>query len=63
MDDIFAIQDEIALAILNAIKIKLFAEKKETVLKRYTNNVEAYQLYMQGRWLNWDINLTEQKLF
>ncbi len=59
LEDIFEIQDEISLAILNAIKIKLFPEEKETVLKRYTDNVEAYQLYMQGRYLVYKYNGTE----
>ncbi|MDH5251633.1 MAG: hypothetical protein OEW40_21745, partial [Cyclobacteriaceae bacterium] len=49
LEDIFAIQDEVSLAILNAIKIKLFVTNKEAVLKKYTENVEAYQLYLQGR--------------
>ena len=49
LEDIFDIQDEISLAILNAIKIKLFEDEKEAVLRRYTNNTEAYQLYLQGR--------------
>ncbi len=49
MEDIFAIQDELSLAILNAVKIKLFGAEKEAVLKRYTDNVEAYQLYLQAR--------------
>jgi len=49
LEDIFAIQDEISLAILNAIKIKLFGAEKDAVLKRYTENVEAYQLYLNGR--------------
>jgi serine/threonine-protein kinase len=49
LEDIFDIQDEISLAILNSIKIKLFGEAKETVLKKYTDNPEAYQLYLQGR--------------
>jgi adenylate cyclase len=49
LEDIFDIQDEISLAILNAIKIKLFGAAKEAVLKKYTNNPEAYQLYLQGR--------------
>ncbi len=48
--DIFDIQDEIALAILKAIKIKLFEKEKRNVLKRYTDNTEAYQLYLQGRY-------------
>ena len=46
--DIFDIQDEIALAILKAIKITLFGQEKN--LKRYTNNSEVYQLYLQGRY-------------
>lgn len=49
LEDIFAIQDEVSLAILNAIKIKLFGEEKKAVLKKYTENVEAYQSYLQGR--------------
>lgn len=50
LKDIFEIQDEISLAILNAIKIKLFFDNKEAVLKKYTDNIEAYQLYLQGRY-------------
>lgn len=50
LDDIFEVQDEIALAILNAIKIRLIESDKEDILKRYTNNTEAYQLYLQGRY-------------
>jgi len=49
LEDIFDIQDEIALAILNAIKIKLLDAEKKSVLKRYTDNTEAYQLYLLGR--------------
>jgi TolB-like protein/class 3 adenylate cyclase/Flp pilus assembly protein TadD len=48
LEDIFAIQDEISLAILDAVKIKLFGSVKDTVLKKYTDNVEAYQLYLKG---------------
>ena len=49
LEDIFDIQDEIALAILAVIKIKLLGEAKKAVLKKYTDNIEAYQLYLQGR--------------
>ncbi|MEO7658267.1 MAG: hypothetical protein ABIV48_01525 [Pyrinomonadaceae bacterium] len=49
MKDIFEVQDEITLAVVDALKLKLFGEKKEAVLKRYTNDAEAYQLYLQGR--------------
>jgi adenylate cyclase len=50
MEDIFDIQDEISLAILNALKVKLLGDEKAEVLKRYTGNTEAYQLYLQGRY-------------
>ena len=49
MEDIFDIQDEISMAILDALKVKLLGEEKAAVLKRYTDNPEVYQLYLQGR--------------
>jgi adenylate cyclase len=49
MEDIFDIQDEISLKILAEVKIKLFGEAKEALLKRDTKNTKAYHLYLQGR--------------
>jgi len=50
LEDIFDIQDEISEDILESIKIKLLGEKKEIILKNYTENVEAYQLFLNGRY-------------
>lgn len=47
LDDVFAIQDEISVAILEALEGKFFGKKKEQV-KRPTENMEAYNLYLQG---------------
>jgi len=49
MDDVFAIQDEIALAIVDRLKVKLLKDEKALVTKRYTDNQEAYNLYLKGR--------------
>ena len=49
MDDIFSIQDEIALAIVEKLRVKLVGTEKEAVLKRYTDNLEAYNFYLKGR--------------
>ena len=49
LDDIFAIQDEIALAIMDKLKIHLLGEEREAVTKHYTDNVKAYNLYLLGR--------------
>jgi len=50
MEDIFAIQDEIALAIVENLKLKLLKDEKAKLLKRHTNNPEAFNLYIQGRY-------------
>jgi serine/threonine-protein kinase len=48
--DVFAIQDEISLAIVERLKVKLLGDEKEKMLKRYTSNLEAYDLYLKGRY-------------
>ena len=48
--DVFAIQDEISLAIVSKLKVKLLGDEKEKMLKRYTQNLEAYDLYLKGRY-------------
>jgi serine/threonine-protein kinase len=48
LNDIFAIQDEISLAIVDKLKLELLAEEKSELMKRYTENVEAYNLYLKG---------------
>jgi serine/threonine protein kinase/tetratricopeptide (TPR) repeat protein len=50
MEDIFALQDEISLAIVDNLKIKLLGDEKEKIVKRHTENLEAYNLYLQGRY-------------
>lgn len=48
MKDVFAIQDEISLAILNNLKVKLLGETKAMITKRHSENLEAYNLYLRG---------------
>lgn len=49
MDDIFAIQDDIALAITENLKIILLEKEKDIIIKSATKNNEAYDLYLKGR--------------
>lgn len=49
LKDVFDIQDKISAKILETIRIKLLGETKEAVFKKYTDNVEAYQLYLKGK--------------
>jgi len=49
MKDVFAIQDEISLAIVDNLKIILLGKERTAILKRHTQNLEAYMLYLKGR--------------
>ncbi|HEY7159656.1 MAG TPA: tetratricopeptide repeat protein, partial [Acidobacteriota bacterium] len=49
MEDTFAIQDEISLAIVNTLRGKLLNEEETLLLNRYRHNVEAYHSYLRGR--------------
>ena len=51
MDDVFAIQDEIATAIAERLKVALVGETDRPLVKPPTENLEAYQLYLEGRFL------------
>jgi len=48
MKDVFAIQDEISLAIADNLKIKLLGGTKTIISKRHSENLEAYNLYLKG---------------
>jgi TolB-like protein/Flp pilus assembly protein TadD len=48
--DLLAVQDEIAGEILDKLRPRLSGEDKKRATKRYTDNAEAYQLYLQGRY-------------
>jgi serine/threonine-protein kinase len=50
LDDVFEVQDEIARAIVEKLKVKLIGEPEAPLVKRGTENMEAYQLYLQGRY-------------
>ena len=49
MEDVFAIQDEISLAIVDNLKVKLLGDEKTTIVNRQSENIEAYNLYLKGR--------------
>jgi serine/threonine-protein kinase len=48
MRDIFDIQDEIAQAIVEKLKVKLGGKAGQPLVKRYTHNLEAHSLYLKG---------------
>jgi serine/threonine-protein kinase len=51
LKDIFDVQDEIARAIVERLKVTLGASEDERLVPRVTANIEAYQLLLKGRLL------------
>ena len=49
LSDIFTVQDELAHAIVDALKIRLAPSESADIGRRTTDNVDAYQLYLMGR--------------
>lgn len=50
MKDVFDIQDEITLAIVEALKVTLLGGEKTAALMRYTDSIDAYDSYLKGRY-------------
>jgi eukaryotic-like serine/threonine-protein kinase len=48
MEDVFAIQDEISQAISEKLRVRLSGERP--LVRRHTQNVEAYSLYLKARY-------------
>ena len=49
MEDVFAIQDEITQAIVDTLEVQLLGQPGKGLVRRHTENVEAYNLYLKGR--------------
>jgi TolB-like protein/Flp pilus assembly protein TadD len=47
--DVFTIQDTISQKVVDALALRLNAEERKRLTKRYTEDVAAYQLYLTGR--------------
>jgi len=49
LGDIFALQDEVARSLAGGLRVKLSGEGERSLAHRYTGDVEAYELYLKGR--------------
>ena len=58
LSDILALQEEIGGQISDRLRLRLSGEEQQRLTKSYTQNAEAYQLYLKGRY--WSERLTEE---
>ena len=61
LDDIFSIQTDVALHIASALEAELSPDERHRVERKPTDDVEAYQLFLQGR--QWHIKYTPEALY
>ena len=50
MSDLIAVQEEISDEITRRLRLRLTRDERKPLNKRYTQDVEAYQLYLKGRY-------------
>jgi adenylate cyclase len=50
LDDIFAVQTDIAEQVTNALRVRLLPREKEALQKKATESTEAHTLYLKGRY-------------
>jgi TolB-like protein/Tfp pilus assembly protein PilF len=60
IEDVFTIQDEISLSIIDKLKLSLLEEEKTKLTKRYTKNIKAYHLLLKGRYFA--VKMTKEDL-
>jgi tetratricopeptide (TPR) repeat protein len=51
LSDIFAVEEEIGRQITEKLRLRLSGEEQRQLARRYTDNAEVYQLYLQGLYL------------
>lgn len=50
LTDILQVQEEIAKEITNKLRLRLSGEEQQLIARRYTENTDAYDLYLKGRY-------------
>jgi TolB-like protein/class 3 adenylate cyclase/cytochrome c-type biogenesis protein CcmH/NrfG len=54
--DLFALQDEIAGQIISALEVEMTQEERRALAKNYTDNLEAYDVYLRAWQFYWQFN-------
>jgi TolB-like protein/Flp pilus assembly protein TadD len=48
--DVFGVQDAISQKVADALALRLRGKEQQRLTKRYTENIEAYEFYLRGRY-------------
>jgi eukaryotic-like serine/threonine-protein kinase len=59
LSDLITLQEQIAKEVSEKLKLRLTGEEQKQLTKRYTENTDAYQLYLKGRYF-WNKRTAEE---
>jgi adenylate cyclase len=62
LDDIFAIQSDVAKQVADVLQVRLLSTDKKKLEKVPTTNIEAYTLYLKGQYYFYDAGNVSQSL-
>src|SRR6185503_14287561 len=62
LDDVFAIQTDVALHIADALKAELTADERKRIRREPTRDMRAYELYLYGRQHLLEFNVDDYRL-
>jgi adenylate cyclase len=48
LEDVFALQDEVTERIVSALEVELTETERESLARRYTESIEAYDVFLRG---------------
>lgn len=54
LKDLFTVQDEIALAVADKLKITLLGDERSRLTKSGTSDINSYQLYLKGKYYRYE---------
>jgi TolB-like protein len=49
LNELFSVQDSVAREVCRKLRLRMTGETQDRLVKRYTENIEAYQLYVRAR--------------
>ncbi len=61
LEDLFAVQDEVTLAIVTAIEPELINIERQLARRKPTNNLNAWECFQRGLWHIYQYNLEDTK--
>jgi adenylate cyclase len=62
LKDIFSVQDEVTQKVVSELAVTLKASEEERLIRKHTENFEAYDIFLRARRESWAVAIKEKQL-